>query len=392
MIKNVTDDIKYIGVDDLDLDLFESQYIVPEGMSYNSYLILDTRVAVMDSVDARMTGAWLENLETALEGRKPDYLVVHHMEPDHSGSILAFARKYPQAKIVASAKALAFLGQFFDGETFDTLAVKEGDVLELGAHTLRFFGAAMVHWPEVMVSFDAKDKVLFTADAFGKFGALGKCGYFGDEDDDWACEARRYYFNICGKYGAPVQVLLKKVLPLEPAVIAPLHGPVLRENLKEYIDLYQTWSTYGVETEGVFVACASIHGGTLAAAECLKEILLAKGCPKVAMSDLTRDDQAEAVEDAFRYGRMVVLAASYDGGLFTPAYNFIHTLQMKSWQKRKVALVENGTWAPSAGKVMKELFGAMKDVEMVGDLVTIRSRMKDSDRAALEALADAILQ
>jgi len=392
MIKNVTDDIKYIGVDDLDLDLFESQYIVPEGMSYNSYLILDTRVAVMDSVDARMTGAWLENLETALEGRKPDYLVVHHMEPDHSGSILAFARKYPQAKIVASAKALAFLGQFFDGESFDTLAVKEGDVLELGAHTLRFFGAAMVHWPEVMVSFDAKDKVLFTADAFGKFGALGKCGYFGDEDDDWACEARRYYFNICGKYGAPVQVLLKKVLPLEPAVIAPLHGPVLRENLKDYIDLYQTWSTYGVETEGVFVACASIHGGTLAAAECLKEILLAKGCPKVAMSDLTRDDQAEAVEDAFRYGRMVVLAASYDGGLFTPAYNFIHTLQMKSWQKRKVALVENGTWAPSAGKVMKELFGAMKDVEMVGDLVTIRSRMKDSDRAALEALADAILQ
>ena len=392
MIKNVTDDIKYIGVDDLALDLFESQYIVPEGMSYNSYLILDTRVAVMDSVDARMTGAWLENLETALEGRKPDYLVVHHMEPDHSGSILAFARKYPQAKIVASAKALAFLGQFFDGETFDTLAVKEGDVLELGAHTLRFFGAAMVHWPEVMVSFDTKDKVLFTADAFGKFGALGKCGYFGDEDDDWACEARRYYFNICGKYGAPVQVLLKKVLPLEPAVIAPLHGPVLRENLKEYIDLYQTWSTYGVETEGVFIACASIHGGTLAAAECLKEILLAKGCPKVAMSDLTRDDQAEAVEDAFRYGRMVVLAASYDGGLFTPAYNFIHTLQMKSWQKRKVALVENGTWAPSAGKVMKELFGAMKDVEMVGDLVTIRSRMKDSDRAALEALADAILQ
>ena len=392
MIKNVTDDIKYIGVDDLALDLFESQYIVPEGMSYNSYLILDTRVAVMDSVDARMTGAWLENLETALEGRKPDYLVVHHMEPDHSGSILAFARKYPQAKIVASAKALAFLGQFFDGETFDTLAVKEGDVLELGAHTLRFFGAAMVHWPEVMVSFDAKDKVLFTADAFGKFGALGKCGYFGDEDDDWACEARRYYFNICGKYGAPVQVLLKKVLPLEPAVIAPLHGPVLRVNLKEYIDLYQTWSTYGVETEGVFVACASIHGGTLAAAECLKEILLAKGCPKVAMSDLTRDDQAEAVEDAFRYGRMVVLAASYDGGLFTPAYNFIHTLQMKSWQKRKVALVENGTWAPSAGKVMKELFGAMKDVEMVGDLVTIRSRMKESDRAALEALADAILQ
>ena len=391
MIKNVTNDIKYIGVDDLDLDLFESQYVVPEGMSYNSYLILDTKVAVMDSVDARMTGEWMENLEAALEGRSPDYLVVHHMEPDHSGSILAFARKYPGAQIVASAKALSFLGQFFEGENFNTLAVKEGDTLDLGLHTLRFFGAAMVHWPEVMVSFDEKDRILFAADAFGKFGALSKCGYFGEEDDDWACEARRYYFNICGKYGAPVQVLLKKVLPLGPAVIAPLHGPVLRENLKEYIDLYQTWSTYGVETEGVFIACASIHGGTLAAAECLKEILLAKGCPKVALSDLTRDDQAEAVEDAFRYGRMVVLAASYDGGLFTPAYNFIHTLQMKSWQKRKVALVENGTWAPSAGKVMKDLFGAMKDVEIVGDLVTLRSRMKESDRAALEALADAIL-
>ena len=391
MIKNVTNDIKYIGVDDLDLDLFESQYVVPEGMSYNSYLILDTKVAVMDSVDARMTGEWMENLEAALEGRSPDYLVVHHMEPDHSGSILAFARKYPGAQVVASAKALSFLGQFFEGENFNTLAVKEGDTLDLGLHTLRFFGAAMVHWPEVMVSFDEKDRVLFAADAFGKFGALSKCGYFGEEDDDWACEARRYYFNICGKYGAPVQVLLKKVLPLGPAVIAPLHGPVLRENLNEYIDLYQTWSTYGVETEGVFIACASIHGGTLAAAECLKEILLAKGCPKVALSDLTRDDQAEAVEDAFRYGRMVVLAASYDGGLFTPAYNFIHTLQMKSWQKRKVALVENGTWAPSAGKVMKDLFGAMKDVEIVGDLVTLRSRMKESDRAALEALADAIL-
>ena len=391
MIKNVTNDIKYIGVDDLDLDLFESQYVVPEGMSYNSYLILDTKVAVMDSVDARMTGEWMENLEAALEGRSPDYLVVHHMEPDHSGSILAFARKYPGAQIVASAKALSFLGQFFEGENFNTLAVKEGDTLDLGLHTLRFFGAAMVHWPEVMVSFDEKDRILFAADAFGKFGALSKCGYFGEEDDGWACEARRYYFNICGKYGAPVQVLLKKVLPLGPAVIAPLHGPVLRGDLKEYIDLYQTWSTYGVETEGVFIACASIHGGTLAAAECLKEILLAKGCPKVALSDLTRDDQAEAVEDAFRYGRMVVLAASYDGGLFTPAYNFIHTLQMKSWQKRKVALVENGTWAPSAGKVMKDLFGAMKDVEIVGDLVTLRSRMKESDRAALEALADAIL-
>ena len=392
MIKNLTPDIRYVGVDDLDLDLFESQYVVPEGMAYNSYVVLDQKVAVMDTVDARKTGEWLANLEEALQGRKPDYLVVQHMEPDHSGSILALTQKYPDIVIVATAKALVFLGQFFDGVKFNTLAVKEGDTLSLGAHTLKFILAAMVHWPEVMVTFDEKDKVLFAADAFGKFGALSKCGYFGEEDDDWACEARRYYFNICGKYGAPVQVLLKKVLPLGPAVIAPLHGPILRENLGEYVSLYQTWSTYGVETEGVFVACASIHGGTMVAAEKMKEILLAKGCPKVALADLTRDDQAEAVEDAFRYGKMVLLAASYDGGLFTPAYTFIHTLQMKAWQKKKVALVENGTWAPTAGKVMKELFGSMKDVEIVGDLVTIRSRMKEADIPALEALADAILQ
>ena len=392
MIKNLTPEIKYVGVDDLDLDLFESQYVVPEGMSYNSYLILDEKVAIMDTVDARKGEEWMAQLEEALGGRKPDYLVVHHMEPDHSGSILALTQKYPDVVIVATAKALVFLGQFFDGEKFNTLAVKEGDTLELGAHKLQFILAPMVHWPEVMVSFESHDKVLFAADAFGKFGALSKCGYFGEEDDDWACEARRYYFNICGKYGAPVQILLKKVLPLQPAAIAPLHGPVLRKDLGQYLDLYNTWSSYGVETEGVFIACASIHGGTLAVAEHLKEILLAKGCPKVAFSDLTRDDQAEAVEDAFRYGRMVLAASSYDGGLFSPAYNFLHTLQMKSWQKRKVALIENGTWAPTAGKVMKEMFGAMKDVEIVGEPVTIRSRMKESDQAALEALADAILQ
>ena len=392
MIKSLTPAIQFVGVDDLDLDLFESQYVVPEGMAYNSYVILDEKVAVMDAVDVRKTGEWLANVEEALSGRKPDYLVVQHMEPDHSGSILAFTEKYPDVRIVATAKALVFLGQFFDGAHFNTVAVKEGDTLELGTHTLQFILAAMVHWPEVMVTFDRQDKVLFAADAFGKFGALSKCGSFGEEDDDWACEARRYYFNIVGKYGAPVQVLLKKVLPLAPAVIAPLHGPILRENLGEYIDLYQTWSTYGVETEGVFVACASIHGGTMVAAEKMKEILLAKGCPKVAMADLTRDDMAEAVEDAFRYGKLVLCAASYDGGLFTPAYNFLHILQMKSWQKKKVALVENGTWAPSAGKVMKELFGTMKDVEIVGETVTLRSRMKESDIPALEALADAILQ
>ena len=392
MIKSVTPAITFVGVDDVDLDLFESQYVVPEGMAYNSYVVLDEKVAVMDAVDARKTAEWLANVEEALGGRKPDYLVVQHMEPDHSGSILAFTEKYPGVRIVATAKALVFLGQFFDGVAFDTVAVKEGDTLELGTHTLEFIGAAMVHWPEVMVTFDRTDKVLFAADAFGKFGALSKCGYFGDEDDDWACEARRYYFNIVGKYGAPVQVLLRKVLPLAPAVIAPLHGPILRESLGEYIGLYQTWSTYGVETEGVFVACASIHGGTMVAAEKMKEILLAKGCPKVALADLTRDDMAEAVEDAFRYGKMVLCAASYDGGLFTPAYNFLHILQTKAWQRKKVALVENGTWAPSAGKVMKELFGSMKDVEIVGETVTIRSRLKESDIPALEALADAILQ
>ena len=392
MIKNITSDIRYIGVDDLELDLFESQYVVPEGMSYNSYVVLDGKVAVMDTVDARKGEEWLRNLEEALEGRKPDYLVVQHMEPDHSGSILALTEMYPEIQIVATAKALVFMEQFFEGIRVKTLAVKEGDTLELGAHTLQFVMAPMVHWPEVMVSFDSMDKVLFAADAFGKFGALSKCGYFGEEDDDWACEARRYYFNICGKYGAPVQVLLKKVLPFQPAVIAPLHGPILRKDLGQYLDLYNTWSSYGVETEGVFIACASIHGGTLAVAERMKEILLAKGCPKVAFSDLTRDDQAEAVEDAFRYGRMVLAASSYDGGLFSPAYNFLHTLQMKSWQKRKVALIENGTWAPTAGKVMKEMFGAMKEVEIAGEPVTIRSRMKESDRAALEALADAILQ
>ena len=392
MIKTLTPEIKFVGVDDMDLDLFESQYVVPDGMSYNSYVILDGKVAVMDTVDGRKTAEWLENLEEALGGRKPDYLVAQHMEPDHSGSIAALVAKYPDIRIVATAKALTFLGQFFDGVQFNTLAVNEGDTLDLGTHTLQFVMAAMVHWPEVMVTFDRKDKVLFAADAFGRFGALSKIGYFGEEDDDWACEARRYYFNICGKYGAPVQVLLKKVLPLAPTVIASLHGPILRENLGQYIDLYQTWSTYGVETPGVFVACASIHGGTMLAAEKMKEILLAKGCPKVALADLTRDDQAEAVEDAFRYGKMVLLAASYDGGLFSPAYNFIHTLQMKSWQKRKVALVENGTWAPSAGKVMKELFGSMKDVEIVGDTVTLRSRLKDADLPALEALADAILK
>ena len=389
-MKEIAPGIRYIGVDDVNLDLFESQYVVLEGMAYNSYVILDSKVAVMDTVDRRQGGDWLRNLEEALDGRKPDYLVVHHMEPDHSGLIEAFASFYPSARIVASAKALQLLGQFLPERCFNTLAVKEGDTLELGSKTLQFLAAPMVHWPEVMVSFEQQTKVLFAADAFGKFGAL-EGRIFGDEDEDWACEARRYYFNICGKYGAQVQALLKKVAPLEPSVIAPLHGPVLRENLGYYLNLYNTWSSYSVETEGVFVACASIHGGTWEVAQRVADLLKAKGCPKVVLCDLTRSDRAEAVEDAFRYGRMVMAACSYDAGLFTPAYDFLHSLQMKGWQKRKVALIENGSWAPSAGRVMKEMFSQMKEVEVVGETVTIKSRFKADDQPALEALADAIL-
>ena len=389
-MKDIAQGIRYIGVDDRDLDLFESQYVVPEGMAYNSYVILDEKVAILDTADRRKGEDWLINLADALEGRKPDYLVVHHMEPDHSGLIGMLADRFPDICLVASAKAIQLLGQFLPGRRFNTLAVKEGDSLELGSKTLQFIAAPMVHWPEVMVSFERSTRVLFAADAFGKFGAL-EGRIFGEEDEDWACEARRYYFNICGKYGIPVQTLLKKVAALEPAVIAPLHGPILRENLGYYMDLYNTWSSYGVETEGVFVACASIHGGTWDVARMLTNILKGKGCSKVVLCDLTRSDRAEAVEDAFRYGRMVLAACSYDGGLFTPAYDFLHSLQMKGWQKRKVALIENGSWAPSAGRVMKEMFGQMKDVEIVGDTVTIKSRFKEDDIHALEALADAIL-
>lgn len=394
MIKRISGSLVYIGVDDTDLDLFESQYIVPEGMAYNSYLIEDEKIAILDTVDSRKGEEWKTNLLSALEGKTPDYLVVHHMEPDHSGLIADVMDMYPSMMLVSSAKAIGMLPQFLDGETFKgrIISVKEGDTLSLGKRSLKFLMAPMVHWPEVMVSFDTADKVLFSADAFGKFGALSKAGFFSDEDDDWACEARRYYFNICGKYGQPVQMLLKKVLPLEPNIIAPLHGPILRGDLSSFVNLYNTWSSYGVETEGVFIAYASIHGGTAAVAEKLAEILKAKGVPKVAISDLTRDDMAEAVEDAFRYGKMVIAAASYDGGLFTPAFNFLHTLQMKAYQKRTVALVENGSWAPSAGRVMKEMFGAMKEISILEPVVSIRSRMKSGDLEQLESLADEILK
>ena len=392
MIREIQPGLLYIGAQDHDLDLFESQYAVPDGMSYNSYLLDGGKIAILDTVDARKGGEWKQNLEEALAGRTPDYLVVHHMEPDHSALIREVLETWPELKLAASAKAIQMLGQFFDGYDFTdrTIALKEGDVLDLCSRSLRFLAAPMVHWPEVMVSYEAASKTLFAADAFGKFGTLD-AGFYGDEDDDWACEARRYYFNICGKYGGPVQTLLKKTSALDIACICPLHGPILRKDLGYYLDLYQTWSSYGVETEGVFVAYASIHGGTAAAALKLAEILKEKGCPKVATCDLTRDDQAEAVEDAFRYGRIILAASSYDAGVFPPMHSFLHHLQDKAWQKRKVGLIENGSWAPSAGRVMKGMLETMKEIEIVEPVVTIRSRMKAADLPALQALADAIL-
>lgn len=386
MIFNVTEKIKYIGVDDTDLDLFESQYIIPNGISYNSYLIMDEKVAIMDTVDLRKSEDWWNNLTTALEGRTPDYLIVQHMEPDHAGNIAAALQKYPQLKVVASARAIQMLPQFFEGTDFEgrTLAVKEGDTLSLGTHTLQFFMAPMVHWPEVMVTYDQTDKIVFSADGFGKFGVLS-------HEEDWACEARRYYFNICGKYGVQVQALLKKLATLDVACICPLHGPILKENLGYYIGLYDTWSKYEVETDGIFIAYASIHGGTAEAAKKMADILRAKGAPKVSIADLSRDDMAEAVEDAFRMGKLIVAAASYDADVFPPMHDFLHHLKIKAYQKRRVGIIENGSWAPCAAKVMIGMLEQMKDIETVQPIVTIRSRMKQTDLPAMEALADAIL-
>ena len=393
MVRNLSDKVKYIGVDDLDLDLFESQYIVPEGMAYNSYVILDDKVAVLDTADARKADEWKANLKEALGSRQPDYLVVHHMEPDHSALIAWALAEFPALTLVASAKAIQMLEQFFEGIQTQgrTLAVKEGSELELGEHKLRFIGAPMVHWPEVMVSFDEADGALYSADAFGKFGALDKCGFYGRDDDDWSCEARRYYFNIVGKYGAPVRTLLGKTSQLAIKTIRPLHGPILEDNLSEYINLYNIWSNYAVETEGIFIACASIHGGTMAAAEKLAEILRSKGAERVVVSDLCRSDFAENVEDAFRHSKLVVAASSYDAGVFTPMYEFLHRLQIKGFCNRKVAIIENGSWAPSAGRVMKEMLSSMSNIEIVEPMVTIKSRMKAADIPALEELASALL-
>ncbi|MBQ1635788.1 MAG: MBL fold metallo-hydrolase [Bacteroidales bacterium] len=394
MVRQLSEKVFYIGSDDLDIDLFESQYIVPEGVSYNSYLIRDSKIAVLDTSDSRKGEEWLASLNEALAGREPDYLVVHHMEPDHSALIAKALHLYPSVMLVASAQALRMLPQFFQDIELEgrTIAIKEGDTLPLGTHTLHFVAAPMVHWPEVMVSFDDADGVLYSADGFGKFGALGKCGFYGRDDDDWACEARRYYFNIVGKYGAQVQQLLKKAAALPIKAIRPLHGPLLEDNLQEYIHLYDVWSRYDSESEGIFIACASIHGGTLAAAEMLAQILRTKGAGKVVVSDLSRTDIAENVEDAFRYPKIILAAASYDAGLFTPMYEFLHRLQIKGWQRKMVGLLENGSWAPSAGRVMKEMLGTMKDIEIVEPMVTIRSRMHREDFPAMDELAEAILK
>ena len=380
----ISESIKYIGVDDTTLDLFESQYIVPHGVSYNSYLILDEKIAVMDTVDARKTKEWFDNLDKELKERVPDYLIVSHLEPDHSENIQLFTEKYKEAKLVLSAKAKAMLPQFFNIEGLDErcIVVKEGEELDLGNHHLKFIMAPMVHWPEVMVEYETTEKVLFSADGFGKFGALS-------HDEDWACEARRYYFNIVGKYGAPVQTLLKKASTLDIKMICPLHGPILKDNLGYYIDKYQIWSSYQSEDEGVLVASASIHGNTKEVALKVVDLLKEKGV-KVAFTDLTRDDMAEAVEDAFRYSKMILAGATYDGGVFSPMEDFLHRLQHKGYQKKTVGLIENGSWAPLANKVMKEMLTPMKNVTICENTVTIKSTYKDENQEAINQLVEEI--
>lgn len=381
----ISDSIKYIGADDTTLDLFESQYKVPNGMAYNSYIILDEKVAVMDTIDKRKSEEWFNNLNATLNGRDVDYIVISHLEPDHAANIKALADKYPNAKLVLSAKAKAMLPQFFNIDNLDERCqvVAENDELSLGKHKLVFIMAPMVHWPEVMLEYETTEKVLFSADAFGKFGAL--C-----TDEDWTCEARRYYFNIVGKYGAPVQTLLKKAAGLDIKTICPLHGPVLKDNLNYYIEKYLTWSSYEPEDDGILVACASIHGNTKAAALKMVDILKEKGYENVAFTDLTRDDMSEAVEDAFRYGRLIVAAASYDGGVFPPMEDFVNRLSHKAYQKRKVGIIENGSWAPTAARWLKTAFEGMKNITICPDIVTIKSTMNDNNIADMEKMAEEI--
>lgn len=381
----MTDNIRYIGVNDHDIDLFEGQYIVPNGMAYNSYLILDENIAVMDTVDIRKADAYFANLEAALEGRTPDYLIVSHVEPDHASSVKRFTEKYPTAKVVGNAKTIQFLANYFDLSGTEFVTVKDGDSLDLGARQLHFILAPMVHWPEVMMTYESTEKVLFSADAFGKFGAL-------DVEEDWDCEARRYYFNIVGKFGVQVQSVLKKAAALEISTICPLHGPILTDTIPHVLELYNTWSSYGVESEGVFIAYASIYGNTRNAATQLKELLEARGCPKVAITDLAREDMAEALEDAFRYGKVVLAASSYNGGVMPFMEDFLHHLKAKNYQKRTIGLIENGTWAPSAAKTMKETLAAFKDIAIIEPAVTIRGALKPTDLPALEQLADELMK
>lgn len=382
----ISEAVKYIGADDTTLDLFESQYQIPNGVSYNSYVILDEKVAVMDTIDERKTDEWFANLENVLNGRNVDYLVISHLEPDHAANIKRAADRFPDAKLVLSVKAKAMLPQFFDIAHLEErcLVVKEGDTLELGTHKLHFVMAPMVHWPEVMVEYEETEKILFSADGFGKFGALSA-------EEEWADEARRYFINIVGKYGVQVQGLLKKAAALDIKTICPLHGPILKENLEYYIGKYLTWSSYEPEEDGVLVACASIHGNTKTAAEKMVEVLRANGASKVVFMDLTRDDMAEAVADAFRYGKIILAAASYDGGIFPPMEDFLHRLAHKNLQKRTFGLIENGSWAPCAARGMKGILEGMKEVNVCENVVSIKSTMKDTDISKMEELAKEIL-
>ena len=382
----VSKDIKYIGVNDRNIDLFEGQYIVPNGMAYNSYAIIDEKIAIIDSVDVNFTQEWLDNIKNTLGDRTPDYLVVQHMEPDPSANITEFAKAYPNATIVASEKAFAFMNKFFETDFADRrIVVKEGDTLSLGVHSLKFYTAAMVHWPEVIMTYDETDKVLFSADAFGKFGAL-------DADEDWACEARRYYFGIVGKYGVQVQAVLKKLGSLPIDIICPLHGPVLKENLGYYLDLYNTWSSYGVESEGVVIAYTSVYGHTKKAVELLAEELKNLGCAKVAVNDLARCDMAEAIEDAFRYGKIVLATTTYNGDIFPFMHTFITGLLERSYKNRKIGIIENGSWAPVAGKMIKKMFEKSKDIEFTDTTVTIHSAVKSENIDQIKALAKEILE
>ena len=380
----ISESVIYIGCDDKKLDLFESQYSVPNGVSYNSYVILDEKVCVMDTVDKRAGDEWIENLKNALGGRTVDYLVVQHMEPDHAYNIKRLFDLYPECKIVGNSKTFVMINQFFDIDLEGrTITVNEGDTLELGKHTLNFIMAPMVHWPEVMVTYESSEKILFSADAFGKFGTL-------DTEEDWACEARRYYFNIVGKYGVQVQNLLKKASALEINTILPLHGPLLKENLGYYLDLYNTWSSYKPESKGIFIAYASIHGNTADAAKKLKEMLTAKG-EKVSIADLSRDDMAEAVEDAFRYDRVVLAASSYDAGVFPPMEDFLHHLKAKNYQNRTIGIIENGSWAPTAARTMKAIVENFKNCTILEPIVTIKSTLKADSEEKLKELADALV-